>query len=147
MLFQERIEEDLHKAMKSKDLMKVRTLRMVVAAIKNKRIEEKGPLNDETILKLIGVLIKQRQEAAELFRKGNRPEKAHEEEVETELLKAYLPEQLSATEAEKLIDAAIAEVGEKGNQAMGAVMKLLMPKIQGRVDGKWVSDLVRKKLS
>ncbi len=147
MTFTERIHGDLRQAMKDKDALRLAALRMLAAAIKNREIENRGPLADDVVLKVIATLIKQREEAVELYTKGARPELAAKEQAEAVLLKAYLPAQLSAEELEHTVVRAIAEAGAVTAKDMGKVMKILVPLIAGRADAKQVSDAVRKKLT
>lgn len=147
MGLKERIQQDVHAAMKAKEALAVNALRMLLAAVKNREIDQRGPLSDEDVVKVCTSLIKQRQESADLYRQGNRPELASREEAEISLLQAYLPQQLSEAELAGLIDASIRESGGAGVRDMGKVMKILMPKVQGRADGKLVSERVRKQLT
>ena len=148
MTLSERIDEDLKKAMKAREELKVSTLRMLKAAISNTAIQKgKQVLEDSDILEVIPKLIKQREESVEAFTRGNRPELAEKERKEAAILKAYQPAQLSEGELKAIIQAAIQETGAGGSQAMGAVMKAVMPKVAGRADGKTISQLVKEALS
>ncbi len=143
----EKIREDMKSATKSRDLVALSALRMAVSAIKNRQIELGKELDDGEVVKVISSLIKQRKESIELYEKGGREELADKERKEIEVLKAYLPPELTSEELEKLVKDTIAEVGAVSAKEMGKVMKALMPKVAGRADGKVVSDLVRKMLS
>lgn len=141
-----RLNQDLLDATKGGDSLKRDLLRMVKTAIKNKEIALGHPLSDDETLSVIAKEIKQRHEAATAFTAGQRPELAKKEEDEAVLLAAYLPTQLSKTEIEELVKAAISEAGAQSVKEMGAVMAILMPKLQGRADSGIVSQLVRQSL-
>ena len=143
----ERLEEDVKKAMKSRDQLKLDTLRMVVSAIKNKEIEKKGSIDDGVVSSIVSTLVKQRREAADLYRKGQRDELAKKEEQEIVFLKEYLPEEMSEGELGKVIDAVIEEEKASSAAQMGQIMKVVMSRVAGRADGKVVSNLVRAKLT
>ena len=143
----DKIKEDLVKAMKEKDKDKINTLRLLNSAIKNEEIKKRDKLEDSEIAILVQKEIKKRREAIELYEKGGREELADNEKKELKILEIYLPEQLSDDELAKAIDAAIEEVGAAGPSDMGKVMKVVMSKHQGQVDGKVVRELVQKKLT
>ena len=142
-----RITADITIAVKGRDQFTVDALRMVISAVKNKEIEKKADIDDKAIISILSTLVKQRKEAAELYRKGNREELAAKEEKEIELLKTYLPEAISDDELVKIVAAAVGEVGASSLADMGKVMKAVMAKVAGRADGTVVSDLVKKQLS
>ena len=145
MALSHQIDEDLKVAMKARDGLKVSALRMLKAAAANQAIQKGKPaLEDGEIQEVIGKLIKQREESVEAFTKGGRPEMAEKEAKEAAILKAYLPPAMSEAELKSLIQAAIREAGASGPQAMGAVMKAVMPKVAGRADGKIINQLVRE---
>jgi uncharacterized protein len=150
MSLQQRITEDLTSAMKARDKARTGALRMLVASIKNAAVAEgKGPqgeLDDDAIIRLVQTETKRRREAATAFREGGREEQALAEEAEAAVYEAYLPAQLTDAELAAAVDAAIAEVGADGPQAMGQVMKAVMPKVQGRADGSRVSAIVKQRL-
>jgi len=114
--------------------------------MKVKEKELKRPPTDLEIRQIVASQIKQKKEAAEQYRKGNREDLAKHEEEELRLLEGFRPEPLSSQELEKMVEEAIAETGVQSSREMGKVMKVLMPRIAGRADGKEVNDLVRKKL-
>ncbi len=142
-----KITADITIAVKGRDQFTVDALRMVISAVKNKEIEKKADIDDKAIISILSTLVKQRREAAELYRKGNREELAAKEEKEIELLKKYLPEALSDDELVKIVAGAAEEVGASSLADMGKVMKAVMGKVAGRADGTVVSDLVKKQLS
>ena len=144
----ERVDAELKDAMRSKNELTTSVLRMLKSAIKYKEVEPGGkPLDDQGVLQVIGTLIKQRRDSVEQFRAGGRPELAEKEEKEISLLQAYLPAQLTQEQLAAAVREAIAAVGAKGPKDMGAVMKALMPKVQGKAEGKAISDEVKAQLS
>jgi uncharacterized protein len=145
----ERIDADIKDAMRSKNELTTSVLRMLKSAIKYKEVEPgaTGPLDEASILQVIGTLIKQRRDSVEQFKSGGRPELAEKEEAEISVLQNYLPKQLSADELRAEVQAAITEAGAKSAKDMGAVMKLLTPKLQGRAEGRAISEEVKNQLS
>ena len=137
------IQESVKQAMKSGDRVTLSTLRLLLSAVHNEEIRVRRELSTEDIQRTITTLCKQRTEAIELYRKGGREDLAQKEEAEFAVLKRFLPEQLSDDEVKQVIQACIAEAGAKGIQDLGKVMKLVMPKVAGRSDGKRVNELVR----
>jgi uncharacterized protein YqeY len=134
-------------AMRARDARRTQTLRMAMAAAQNKRIELRRDLTDADMLDVLGRQIKQRRESIEMFRSGGREEKAADEQAEAEILAEFLPEQLSDEEVEALVQRAIAESGARGPAEMGKVMSLLVPETKGRVDGRALSETVRRLLA
>lgn len=143
----ERISEDMKAAMKSGDKNRLNAIRMLHAAIRKKEIDEKIDLDDPGVSKIISSLVKQRQDAIEQFKIGNRPDLVEKETAELQLLQGYLPEQMSQDELVKIIEATIQECNAKTQKEMGIVMKALMPKVTGKADGKLVNQLVRERLT
>lgn len=141
------IQEAVKVALKSGDQLTLSTLRMLLAAIHNEEIRLRRELTTEEIQKTIATLCKQRNEAIELYRKGRREELAAKEEAELVVLQRFLPQALSDDEMKGIIRESIAEVGAKGLKDLGKVMKLVMPKVSGRGDGKRVNELARELLS
>ena len=137
------IQEAVKIALKSGDAVTLSTLRLLLSALHNEEIKFRKELTTDEIQKTITTLGKQRSEAIELFRKGGREELAQKEEAELLVLKRYLPEPLSEDEVAALIRTSIDEAGAKGVQDLGKVMKLLMPKVAGRSDGKRVSEMAK----
>lgn len=144
----ERIDADLKDAMRGKQELQLSVLRMLKSAIKYKEVEPGAKaIDDATVIQIIGTLIKQRRDSVEQFRAGGRPEMADKEEQEIAVLQGYLPSQLSADDLRAEVAKALAESGAKSPKDMGAVMKVLMPRVQGRAEGKAVSDEVKAQLS
>lgn len=142
-----RINTDVKAALKAGDKARVRTLRMVLAAIKQREVDERIELDDADVLAALEKMIKQRRDSAAQFREGGREELAAVEEAEIEVLGAYLPEPLDDAELAELVDAAVTESGAASMADMGTVMAALKPRVQGRADMKQVSVLVKQRLS
>lgn len=144
----ERIDADLKDAMRSKNELTTSVLRMLKSAVKYKEVEPgASALDDAGIQSVITGLIKQRRDSIEQFKAGGRPELADKEEAEIGVLQNYLPKQLTAEELTAAVRAAIAEVGAKGSKDMGAVMKNLNPKLQGKAEGRAISEAVKAELA
>jgi uncharacterized protein YqeY len=137
------IQETVKQAMKSGDRVTLSTLRLLLSAVHNEEIRVRRELSDEDVQKTITTLCKQRSEASDLYRKGGREDLAKKEEAEIAVLKRFLPQPLSEEEVRALIQSCIAEAGASGVQDLGKVMKLVMPKVAGRSDGKRVNELAR----
>ena len=137
------LQEAAKAALKSRDTVKLSTLRLLLAAVHNEEIRLRKELGAEEIQKVIATLSKQRSEAIELYRKGGRNDLAQKEEAELEILQAYLPQPLTEQEVQTLIRESIAESGATGVQDLGKVMKQVMPKVSGRTDGKRVNELAK----
>lgn len=133
--------------MKSGDAVTLSTLRLLLAALHNEEIRLRRDLAPEEIQRIISTLSKQRVEAIELYRQGKRDDLAQKEESELTVLKRFLPQPLSEDEVKDLIRASIAEASASGIQDLGKVMKLVMPKVSGRSDGKRVNELAKALLS
>lgn len=143
----ERIDSDLKEAMKASDTLRVSTLRLIKSAIKNKEIEKGEPLGDEEVLQVLSSLIKQRKESVEMYRRAGREDLAEKESSEINIIQAYMPEQLSDEDIQKIITEAINETGASSMKDMGRVMKTVMAKVKGRADGRKVNEMVRQALS
>ena len=147
MSLHDRLSEDLKRAMKDRDQLRMDVLRMMKAAILNKELELKKELDDADMSRVMTTLVKQRSESVEQYQKANRADLASKELKEIDIIQHYLPEALSQADLLRLVEAAILETGAKGLKDMGAVMKAVMPKLIGQtVDGKHLSDLVKAKL-
>ena len=143
------LRSDLTSAMKARDELRSATIRMALTAITNEEVagEVARELSDDEVLKVLGREAKKRKEAAEAFAGAGRAAQAAREVAEGEVLAAYLPAQLSDEELHALVDAAVAESGAEGPRAMGAVMKVLTPRVAGRADGSRVAAAVKARLS
>lgn len=140
------ILNDVKQALRAGDKLRLKTLRMVTAAIKQREVDERIELDDTQTLAIVEKMIKQRRESASAYRDGSRPELAAVEEAEIEVLQAYLPEPLSDAELDAMIDRALASVDAQGMAAMGPVMATLKTQAQGRADMGEVSKRVRARL-
>ena len=147
MALKDQLDADLKSAMKDKDQLKLSTVRMLKSAVKYREIEIMKPLDDAGVQGVISSEIKRRRDSVEQYRAGNRADLADKEEAEIAILQAYQPQQLTPDELRAKVDAAIAKVGAQGPKDMGAVMKALLPDVQGRAEGKAVSDLVKARLA
>ncbi len=141
-----RIEDAYKKAAKDRDKVAISALRMLKASLKNAEIEKGHVLDDGEIISLVRKLINQREESVEAFQKGGRDDLVQKELQEIEVLKAFLPPELSKEELEEIVDRVIQEQGATSMKDMGKVMKAVMPIVQGRADGKTVNQMVRAKL-
>lgn len=147
MTLRERIDADLKTAMKARDEVGLSVLRMIRSVIKNREIEQQKPLDDAGIADVITSLVKQRRDSIRMFRDAGRSDLVAKEERELELLLEYLPRQLEAEEIEQIVAEAVAATGASGMKDMGALMKVVMPRVAGRADGSLVSRIVKEKLS
>src|SRR5579884_96308 len=146
----DQIQKDITAAMKSRDEARLSTLRMVKSALQNRQIEKMAPLDDKEAQQVLSTLIKQRKDSIEQFTKGGRKEMAEKEAAEITLIETYLPKAASEADIAAGVKAVIAEMGSPTMKDMGTVMKNAMAKFtaQGvRVDGKVVSDLVKRELA
>lgn len=147
MTLSERIATEMREAMKARDQLRTSTLRLLMAAIKNTQVERGHPLDDDEVLEVIAKEAKRRRESIEAYRDAGRADLADKESAEHDILAGYLPAQLGEDELGALVDEAIAASGATGAKDMGAVMKVLMPKVKGRADGSVVSAAVRARLT
>jgi uncharacterized protein len=144
----DQIQKDMTAAMKGREEARLDALRMIKTALKKHEIDSMKPLDESTELQILNTLIKQRKEASEMFRKGNRPELADKEDAELKLIESYMPSAPTEEEVDAAIAAAMAESGITSLKQMGVVMKAAQAKLAGkRVDGKALSDRVRSKLT
>jgi uncharacterized protein YqeY len=142
-----RIERDTVEAMKARDAARTSALRMVKAALKNREIDKRAPLEDADALQVLATLAKQRRESIEQFKAGGRDDLVAKETADLLVLQEYLPEEMGEEELRQAVRTAIAEADAKGPKDMGKVMSVLMPRVKGRADGKAVNALVRELLS
>jgi uncharacterized protein YqeY len=146
MSISERIAEDLKQAQKQRDQTRLSTLRMLKSELKYKEIEKGGPLTEEEEIGVLSSSAKKRMDSITQFKNGNRSDLVTKEESELKVVQSYLPEQLSESDLRQIIDQAVSEVGALGKSDLGKVMKVLMPKVKGRADGKLVNQLVTNRL-
>jgi uncharacterized protein YqeY len=148
MALLDRIQKQIAEAMKARDEARLSALRMIKAALKKHEVDSMKPLDEHTEMQVLNTLVKQRKEAAEMFRKGGREEQAAKEETELKLIESYLPSAPTEEEMDAAITAAMSETGVTSLKQMGVVMKAAQAKLAGKhVDGKALSDRVRSKLS
>lgn len=140
------LELALKDAMRASDDLRKRTLRMALSAIRLAEVDNKGPLNDNAVMAILHKEIKSRQESIADAQKANRPDLIEASQAEIVVLEGFLPKQLSAQELEELARQAIAEAGATEPRHMGQVMKLLLPRLEGRATGEQASQAVRKLL-
>jgi uncharacterized protein YqeY len=144
----DQIQTDMTSAMKASDQPRLDALRMIKAALMKYKVDNPKPLDEPAELQILTTLIKQRREAADMFRKGNRPELADKEEAELKLIESYMPAAPTEAEIDAAIAAAMAETGITSLKQMGVVMKAAQARLTGkRVDGKALSERVRSKLT
>jgi len=143
----EQLEADLKQAMRTQNALETSVLRMAKSALQYKAVEPNAkPLSDMDVLEVLRKLIKQRKDAAEQFRHANREELASKEESEIVILQRYLPQPFSAEALSQVVRQAIAELGVSGPKSFGLVMKKVMEQLQGRSEGKAISEEVKKQL-
>jgi len=148
MALLDQIQTDMVAAMRAKQELKLNAIRMIKAALKKHEVDSMKPLDEATELQILNTLIKQRREAADMYRKGDRVELAEKEEAELKLIESYMPSAPSDQEIEDAIGQALAETGATAQKQMGLVMKAAQAKLAGkRVDGRALSEKVRARLS
>jgi uncharacterized protein YqeY len=140
---EEVIFNDMKKALKENEKLKLSTLRLIRAAIKNTEISKKDKLTEDEIIGIISNHLKKLEESLDLFIKGQRPELADKAKKEIKIIKEYLPEQLPEEEVEKIVKDTIIKFEFKGLQDIGPAMREIMPQLKGKIDGKIVNKMVR----
>jgi uncharacterized protein YqeY len=150
----EKIHQDMLAAMKSREELRLSTLRMMKTALKNKEIDKRAPLTEAESAQILTTMVKQRRESIEQFTQGNRPELAEKEAAEIVIIEAYMPKAAGEAEIRGMVDAAIAEIsaasGRPTAKDMGRVMKAVQAKLQAagvRADGRQVSEIVKASLA
>ena len=146
MSLKDRIQQDMKAAMRSGDKPRLGTIRLMLAAIKHREIDERIELGDAESTAVLDKMVKQRRESISQFEKAGRDDLVAQEAFELTLIQEYLPEQLSETEINALIDAAMTDTGATSIKDMGKVMGQLKPKLQGRADMSAVSALIKSRL-
>ena len=146
MTIKEQIMADMKEAMKARDAARLGAIRLLMAAIKQKEVDEQIVADDTAVNAIIAKLVKQRRDSIDQYMAAQRPDLAEKEQAEIDVLATYLPKQLTAEEIDVMIDEAIAAVGMTGMAAMGKVMGRLKPKLTGRADMGQVSGMIKKKL-
>jgi uncharacterized protein YqeY len=144
----DQVQKDMVDAMKAHEATRLDALRMLKTALMKYKVDNMKELDEQSELQILNMLVKQRRESADMFRKGNRPELADKEEAELKLIESYMPSAPTDAEIDAAIAAALAETGTPSLKQMGVVMKAAQAKLAGkRVDGKALSDRVRAKLT
>jgi uncharacterized protein YqeY len=143
----QRIQEDMKSAMRAGEKQQLGVIRLILAAIKQREVDERIVLDDNQVIVVLDKMLKQRRESIEQYEKAAREDLAAQERFEVTVLQHYMPQQMSEAEIVGLVQQAIAETGANSAKDMGKVMNVVRPKMQGRADMKVVSELVKKHLS
>lgn len=146
MTLKQRVTDDMKAAMRARDAARLSAVRLLLAAMKQKEVDERVELSDADVLGIIDKMVKQRRESIVQYEKAARQDLADQEKFEIGVLLAYLPQQMSEAEVAQAVAAAVAESGASGVKDMGKVMALLKPRLAGRADMGKVSALVKAKL-
>jgi uncharacterized protein YqeY len=146
-MLQERIKDDMKAAMKGGDKPRLAVIRLMMAAIKQREVDERIELNDEQVLAVLDKMVKQRRDSIKQYTDAGRTDLADVEQSEVEIIQGYLPEALSEAEVGDIVAQAIADTGATSMQDMGKVMGKVKPQVQGRADMGAVSAIVKQKLS
>jgi len=147
MSLEEKLIDEMKQAMKSNDKLRLSTIRMIRSAIKNKEIEQRKKLDDEDIFRVIQGMVRKSEESIEQFKAGARMDLVEKEQKEVETMKSFLPQPLSREEILRIIDQSIEETQASSLKDLGKVMKSVMPRLEGKADGKLINQLVKEKLS
>ncbi|MBU0575172.1 MAG: GatB/YqeY domain-containing protein [Proteobacteria bacterium] len=147
MMFKETVDREMILATKSKDKIRLSALRMLKNGLHNREIDLKRELDEVEFLQLLSSMVKQRKDSIEQFEKGGRMDLVEKEQAELKIIEEFLPAQLSEADLDAAITEAIRETGATSARDMGKVMKVLMPKLTGRADGKAVGEKVKARLS
>jgi uncharacterized protein YqeY len=147
MSLEERLTDEMKQAMKSSDKLRLSTIRMIRAAVKNKEIELRKKLDDEEIQRVIQGMMRKGEESVEQFQSGGRADLVEKEKKEIEILKSFLPQPIGQEEILRIIDQSIEETQASSLKDLGKVMKSVMPKLGGKVDGRLINQLVKERLS
>ena len=143
----EKVNQEMISAAKEKDKLRLSTVRLIKTALHNREIDLKRPLNNEESLQLLSAMVKQRRDSIEQFTQGGRMDLVEKEEAELKVIRTFMPEQMSVEDIEREIEEAIREAEAAGIKDMGKVMKVLMPRLTGKADGKLVGEKVKARLS
>ena len=147
MSLKEKINEDMKSAMRSKDVALLGTIRLIQAAIKQKEVDERILVDDNSVISIIEKMLKQRNDSIEAFKKANRTDLVDKEEFEVSVLKNYMPEQMNAEEVEKIIQEVIKKIGATSMKEMGPVMAQAKEILSGKTNMAEVSKIIKAKLS
>lgn len=146
MTLRDQIQEDMKTAMKAREAERLAAIRLLMAALKQKEVDERIAITDDVVLGVIDKMVKQRKDSIAQYQAGKRPDLVAKEEFELSILAAYMPQPLTAAEIEAIIDAIVAETGAQGAKDMGKVMNALRPKVAGRADMGALSGMVKARL-
>ncbi len=147
MTFKNKVDQEMVLAAKAVNKMRLSALRMLKNGLHNREIDLKRELNEAEFIQLLSGMVKQRRDSIEQFEKGGRSDLVEKEEAELKVIQEFMPEQMSEAELDAIIADAIRETGAAGVRDMGKVMKILMPKVTGKADGKMVGEKVKLRLS
>lgn len=147
MTLKDQLQQDLKEAIRSKDAQRKSVIRMCLSAIQRAEVEQGGELDDAALVLVLQKEAKQRQDAIEQFKDADRPELLEAEEAEFEILESYLPQMLSRDEIAAEARQVIAQVDASGMKDLGSVMRVLMPQMKGRAEGRLVNEVVRELLA
>jgi uncharacterized protein len=147
MTFKNKVDREMILAAKATDKIRLSALRMLKNGLHNREIDLKRELNEAEFFQLLSGMVKQRRDSIEQFDRGGRPDLVEKEEAELKVIREFMPVQMSETELDAIIAEAIRETGAAGVRDMGKVMKILMPKVAGKADGKTVGEKVKLILS
>jgi uncharacterized protein YqeY len=147
MTFKNKVDQEMILAAKATDKIRLSALRMLKNGLHNREIDLKRELNEAEFFQILSGMVKQRRDSIEQFEKGGRPDLVEKEEAELKVIREFMPAQMSETELDAIIAEAIRETGAAGVRDMGKVMKILMPKVTGKADGKTVGEKVKLMLS
>ena len=146
-MIKDRIREDMKAAMRSHEAARLSTIRLLLAAIKQREVDEQLEADDAIVMQILAKMIKQRRDSVEQYRAGGRDDLVAAEQAEIDVLQAYLPAQMSDGEIAEVVDEAIARTGAAGMAAMGQVMAAVKPRVLGRADMGVVSRVIKAKLT
>ncbi|MDM8567460.1 GatB/YqeY domain-containing protein [Candidatus Halobeggiatoa sp. HSG11] len=143
----QKIQEDMKAAMRAKEKQRLGTIRLMQAAIKQKEVDERISLDDTQVITILDKMLKQRRDSLAQYEKADRQDLAEQEAFEIKVIQAYMPQQLTETEINSLIEAAINETGATSIKELGKVIGYLKPKVQGKVDMKAFTTSIKQRLS
>ena len=146
MSLKQKLQEDLKSSMKNKDNTKKSVVTLIRASIKQFEVDNRVELDDSQVIDIIAKLLKQTKDSLNEFKKAGREDLATQAEAEIEVLKEYLPQQLSEEELNEIVKLTISEVGATSMKDMGKIMSVIRPKVKGRADGKLINELVKANL-
>ena len=147
MTFKNKVDQEMILAAKATDKIRLSALRLLKNGLHNREIDLRRELNEAEFLQLLSGMVKQRKDSIEQFEKGGRPDLVEKEEAELKVIREFLPAQMSEEDLDAIIAEAIRETGAAGVRDMGKVMKVLMPRVAGKADGKAVGEKVKLRLS